>query len=130
MAAPTIAATLKVSAPAFIRKLARATHWEQTGDGEGEKARSVVQQIFRNQAEAEISIYLVKTDDDLRRVAIGMNANRDSLTEAISFLAFNQSELTAAGISKPPTTPGDLRCNYANALHFDMTATSKNCAGT
>ena len=122
MASPTIAAVLKVQAPVFIRKLRRASDWEQPGDDTEEKARAAVQKIFRNQAETEISIYLVKTDDDLRRVAIGMNANRDRLNEVIAFLAFNQTELTAAGIGNLAQTPGDLKCDYANTLHFDMTA--------
>lgn len=124
MAPPTIAATLKIKAPAFIRKVGRASHWEQeSADANEAKARSAVQQVFRNQTESAISIYLVRSDDDLRRVAIGMNANRDSLTEAIAFLVFSQAEMTMAGIGEPAQTPGDLKCDYANALHFDMTAT-------
>ena len=124
MAAPTIAATLKVSAPSFIRKLRRATDWEQAGDDDAAKALAATNQVFGNSVEPEISIYLVKTDEDFRRVAIGMNANRDSLTESINFLAFSQDELTAAGIAKPAQTPGDLKCDYANALHFDKSATA------
>jgi hypothetical protein len=119
---PTIAGTLKVQAPAFVRKLGRASRWELLGNSLQERAKAAVKLIFRNQPGSEISIYLVATDDDLRRVAIGMNANRDSLTETIEFLPFNETDLTAAGIGKPIQTPGDLKCEHANALHFDMTA--------
>ena len=123
MAAPTVAGTLKVQAPVFIRKLRRGNDWGQPGDPMPERVELAVQQIFRNQPEAEISIYVVSSDDDLCRIAIGINAGRDSLSESMTFLVFTKSELDAAGISAPAKTPGNLKCDYANALHFDMTAT-------
>lgn len=123
MAAPTLAGTLKVLAPTFIRKLGRASHWGQPGDPLPQRIKAAVAQVFRNQVEPVISIYLVSTDEDLRRIAIGMNANRDSLHENIAFLAFQPGELAAAGIQPPVRTPGDLLCDYANARHHDMIAT-------
>ena len=123
MAAPTIADTLKIAPPVFIRKLGRPNHWGQPGDPLPERVKAAVQQVFRNQPQPEISIYLIATDDDLRRVAIGLNAGRSSLKEDIAFVAFTSAELQVASITLPAKTPGALKCDYANSLHHDMTAT-------
>ncbi len=129
MAAPTIVDTLKLVAPAFVRKLRRASDWAQADLAREERPKTAVRQVFRNQSAPEISVYLVHTDEDLRRVAIGMNANRDSLRETIAFIAFLPAELTAAGIQAPTSTLGDLKCDHANRLHHDVTATDAQLEG-
>lgn len=120
---PTIAGTLKVLAPTFIRKLGRASHWGQPGDPVAQRIQGAVDQVFRNQVEPEMSVYLLNTDEDFRRVAIAMNANRDSLHETIAFITFQPSDLEAVGIPAPLQSIGDLKCDHANALHRDMMAT-------
>lgn len=121
MALPTVEGALQVVAPVYIRKLRRRSDWGAPGDDLEERARNAVRELFRLQSEPDISIYLIRGDEDLRRVAIGMNAGRPSLREAIAFVAFLPDELRAVSI-EPRPTPGNLPCEYANGLHFDMTA--------
>jgi hypothetical protein len=66
---PTIQETLRVSSPAYIRKLRRRSEWGEAGDDLGQRVKEAVEKVFRAQSEPEISVYLVNNDDDLRRVA-------------------------------------------------------------
>ena len=86
--------------------------------------KDAVRNVFRNQTEPDISIYLIHSDEELRRVAVGMNANRDSLHEALAFAVFLPNELAQFGIQLT-STPGDLRCEFANHLHYDAIATDQ-----
>lgn len=122
MALPTIAGTLQVSEPAYVRKLRRKTDWGTDEDEQNARVRDAVEKLFRSQAEPEISMYLISTDEDLRRVALGLNAGRSSLKETVAFVAFLPQELSDLGI-QITQTPGDLPCAYANNLHHDMTGT-------
>lgn len=124
MPSPTIQGALKVQGPVFIRKLARASHWGQAADPIDQRVKDAVKNVFRNQVEKEISIYLVSSDEELRRVAVGMNANRGSLTEALAFAVLLPGELANHGI-QPSQTLGDLKCEFANRLHFDAIATDQ-----
>ena len=83
MGLPTVAGTLQVPTPAYVRKLRRRSDWGEPTDDQGQRIKDAVEKLFRSQAELEISIYLVNNDEDLRRVALGMNAGRDSLKEAV-----------------------------------------------
>lgn len=121
MPPPTIQGALKVQGPVFLRKLARASHWGQPTDPLDQRVKDAVKNVFRNQVQAEISIYRVSSDEELRRVAVGMNANRDSLNEAIAFAVLLPEELARHGIQLTQT-PGDLKCEFANRLHFDAVA--------
>ena len=122
MPLPTITGNLKVPAPTFIRKLRRASDWGQSDEPINDRVASAVAKVFRNQLEPEISVYLVTTDDDLRRVAIGYNAGRKgSLHEMIAFLPILKSELEQQGI-QITKKPANLKCDYANQLHYDLIA--------
>lgn len=121
--APTITDTLKVQSPTFIRKLGRPSHWGHAGVPFLERVQLAVNKVFRNQLEPEISVYLVSTDDDLRRVAVGYNAGRrGSLHETIAFLPILKPEIENLGI-QISKTPANLNCDYANQLHYDLLAT-------
>lgn len=124
MALPTIQGTLKVPPPAFVRKVRRRSDWGQPGDGQELRVKDAVEKLFRSQAEPELSVYLVECDDDLRRVALGLNAGRDSLKEAVAFVAFLPAEIRSLGI-QCDHTPGNanLPCPHANSLHHDLVAT-------
>lgn len=124
MPAPTIQGALKVQGSVFIRKLARASHWGQPADPIDQRVKEAVKNIFRNQVEREISVYRVSSDEELRRVAVGMNANRDSLNEALAFAVLLPDELAQHRIQLTQT-PGDLKCEFANRLHFDAIATDQ-----
>lgn len=80
--------------------------------------------MFRNQPEPEISLYLVSSDQELRRVTIGLNANRSSLKESLEFVTLLPATIERYGIGVNQT-PGDLKCGFANRLHFDATATDQ-----
>src|SRR5205085_1562101 len=113
VALPTVAGTLQVPTPAFVRKLRRRSDWGEASDADQtQRVRDAVEKLFRSQTEPDISIYLVQNDDDLRRVALGMNAGRDSLKEAVPFVAFLPAELEAAEI-RANQTPGNLPCAHA-----------------
>jgi hypothetical protein len=124
---PTVAGTLGVPTPAFVRKLRRRSDWGEPADDQGQRVKGAVQKLFRLQTEPDISIYLVNNDDDLRRVALGMNAGRDSLKEPVPFVAFLPAELGAAAIQASPT-PGNLPCAHASGLHHDIQATDDQLA--
>lgn len=122
---PTITGTLKVQPPAFIRKLGRANHWGQLDEPPAQRISSAVTQVFRNQTEPEISVYLVSNDEDFRRVAVGYNAGRrGSLHETIAFLPILKAELEEHGI-QIRKTPANLKCDHANQLHHDLLATNE-----
>jgi hypothetical protein len=80
--------------------------------------------FFGSQSEPEYSLYLVSSDDDLRRVAIGMNSGRSSYTEPVAMVAFLESELLGLNITCAKTN-GATQCEYANNIHFDITATNQ-----
>lgn len=124
MALPTVAGTLQVPTPAFVRKLRRRSDSGDPADDQGQRVKDAVDKLFRSQSERDISIYLVHNDEDLRRVALGMNAGRVSLKEAVPFVAFLPAELESAAIRANPT-PGNLPCAHANCLHHDIQATDE-----
>jgi hypothetical protein len=105
-----------------VRKLRRRSDWGQAGDDLAQRVRDAVAKVFRSQAEPEISTYFCHSDEDLRRVALGMNAGRDKLNEPVPFVAFLLSEFEALGI-QATQTPGALPCAHANRLHYDILAT-------
>lgn len=115
---------MRIQGPVFIRKLARASHWGQPSDPIDQRVKDAVRNVFRNQQEPAISVYRVSSDEELRRVAVGMNANRDSLGEALAFAILRPAELGQFGIQLTQT-PGDLKCAFANRLHYDAVATDQ-----
>ena len=128
MAVPSISGVLQVAAPVFVRKLGRRGHWGESADADQPaRLRDAVEKVFLTPREQAISVYLVNTDDDLRRVALGMNAGRGSLKEAVPFVAFLPTEVRAAGIVMRQT-PGDLPCDHANRIHYDWVATDAQLA--
>jgi hypothetical protein len=114
--------TLSVPAPVFIRKLRRRSDWGQPTDEQNQRVKDAVDKLFRSQQESEISVYLVSTDEDLRRIALGLNAGRGSLREAVPLIAFLPAELEKLNIQVNQTA-GNLPCSHANRLHRDIIAT-------
>jgi hypothetical protein len=124
VALPTVAGILQVPVPAFVRKLRRRSDWGEPTDDPAQRVKNAVDKLFRLKAEPDISVYLVSTDEDLRRVALGLNAGRDSLKEAVPIVAFLPGELKALAI-QVNQTPGNLPCAHANTLHHDIIATDE-----
>lgn len=127
MALPTVAGALQVPTPAYVRKLRRRSDWGELTDDPAQRVKDAVEKLFRSQSEPDISVYLVNTDEDLRRVALGLNAGRDSLKEAVPFVAFLPAELQECEI-QATQTPGSLPCAHANGLHHDIVATDEQLA--
>lgn len=80
-----------------------------------------VEKMFGTQTEPIFSIYLINTDEDLRRVTLGINAGRPSKTEVLPLVAFLPNEFANLRITLTQT-PGNLYCGYANSLHYDFAA--------
>lgn len=124
MALPTVQGVLQVPAPVFVRKLRRRNDWGEGNNDQAQRVKDAVEKLFRLQPEPQISVFLINSDEDLRRVALGLNAGRDSLREAVAFVAFLPSELQANAV-QPSKTPGNLPCGHANNLHHDIVATDE-----
>jgi hypothetical protein len=116
MAAPPTLAVLHLDGPFYVRKLQRRSSW-------GEAATPVeqrVQAVFLRDV-SPYSLYLVGSDEDLKRVTMGINGGRSSLTEDVNYLPILPAEFESAGI-EVNKSPGDTRCRIANDLHYDFSA--------
>lgn len=127
MALPTILSVLKVPPPVFIRKLGRCGHWGAEDDDIVTRSNEVALKIFRGAGDLGISMYRVNTDDDLRRVVLGLNTARGSLTENVPLVGFAVAELNALHI-EARLAPGNLPCPHANSLHYDLVAADEQLA--
>jgi hypothetical protein len=66
-------------------------------------------------------MYRVRSEADVLRVAVAMNAGRSSLTEDSPFVAFSEEELEALGIARLDTR-GTTLCELVNRWHLDADA--------
>jgi hypothetical protein len=124
VALPTIQERLGVQSPLFVRKLSRQSHWGDPGDELSGRVAMAVREVFRSEPGETFSVYLLEKDEDLHRVALGLNANRSSLTETLALVGFFKHELEFCGISLVLSL-GDTRCSGANRRHFDFSATAE-----
>lgn len=122
---PAIVDIVQPPSPVFLRKLDKKSDWGNADLAPDQRVSDVVDLVFER-GSYPYSVYLVKTDEDLHRVIIGMNAGRQSLSSESYFLALHRHELEAVGmdINHTPSS-GITRCLFANALHHDLPA-SKN----
>ena len=119
---PALAGLARPSGPVFLREMNRKTDWGSDESPPDERVSDIIDLVF-NRKTYPYSVYLVRTDEELRRVIIGMNGGRESLTAESHFIAIRAEELDAAGIGHDHT-PGEgiTRCHFANSLHHDLTA--------
>jgi hypothetical protein len=127
VALPTVEDRLGVQPPVFVRKLVRQSHWGVPEDDLPARVANAVREVFRSDPGRAFSVYVLEGDDDLHRVALGLNANRDSLTEALDLVGFSRQELAACGI-KPVQSAGETKCSGANRRHFDVFASELQLA--
>ena len=127
MATPNVEEILSLAPPVFVRKLARASHWGDPDDEIRQRVNTAVSEVFRPHGSGTVSVYLVEGDLDLHRVAVGMNANRDSLMERLSLVAFSRQEVDTCSIVATES-PGETKCLHANRRHFDLAATESQLA--
>jgi len=121
VALPTVRDRLGVKTPVFVRKLVKPSHWGAPTDDLSARVKLAVQEVFRFEPGEAFSVYLLEKDEDLHRVALGLNGNRDSLTETLVLVGFYEQELASCGISLVPSR-GATKCSGANRRHFDFSA--------
>jgi hypothetical protein len=121
--------TLGVSGPAFLRKLPKQSDWGDPSDDVDLRVRNAVQAGFLKRHRTPFSFYRAASDDDLRRIALALNATTHSRTQKVDLVAFLPSELKEAGIVVDGRhTEGTTPCPLVNRLHFDLEATEAQLA--
>lgn len=112
--------------PAYVRMVARPSVWKKAKD-EGDIAAAT--SLFIDDRHDSTSLYYVKNNTDLRRVAVGLNAirspDRPSKPQRAIFLPVLTRDLKTAGIA-PSKTQGGTRCEFANSVHFDIELTQED----
>ncbi len=119
---PTLADLVQPPGPVFLRKMNKKTDWGSDETPPDERVSDIIDLVF-NRRTYPYSVYLVRSDEELRRVIVGMNGGRESLTAESHFIAIRADELEAAGI-RNDHTPGEgiTSCSFANSLHHDLPA--------
>lgn len=65
------------------------------------------------------SVFLIRTDEDLKRIVVGLNMFRDRPNDKVDFVAFTESEFETCAICVDKTL-GQTECHSANSLHADI----------
>lgn len=105
--------------PIYVRKVSRRRHWRgEEGETSDERVRRAAAEVFTNDG-GRVSVFKVENADDLRRVAIGLNSGRSSLTEQLDILGITQEDITVSGLDLERTV-GSTACLHANARHYDI----------
>lgn len=112
---------LPTGLPVLVRKLRRKRHWHSSAAREEEQVAEVLTNVFLFD-KRPYSLYQVGSETELDRVALALNAGRDSLSEECFFVYFTLDEAQAAGVPLSPTA-GDTPCQLVNSQHFDADAT-------
>jgi hypothetical protein len=120
MAAPPPVGQLGLKTPFFLRKLPRKNSWGDPSTPLERRVEEVVRTVFLRDPKP-YSLFQVATDEELRRVTMGVNSGRDSLKEDVAYIPILAEELETAGI-RVDQTAGDTRCVLANRLHRDIPA--------
>jgi hypothetical protein len=100
----------------LVRKLRRKNHWASAA-----QIADILNQVFLYDSRP-YSLFQVGSEAELDKVALALNAGRDSLSEECNFVYFKAEEVQTAGIPLSQT-PGATPCLLANRLHFDTDAT-------
>lgn len=120
MASPPSLAQAGLNGPLFLRKLPRKNSWGDPATPIDQRVADVVQAVFL-QDPKPYSLFQVASDEDLRRVTMGINGGRGSLREDVHYIPILPTDLSAVRID-PSLSTGDTRCHLANRLHFDIAA--------
>jgi hypothetical protein len=119
---PALADIVQPPGPVYLRKLDRKADWGSDETPPEQRVIDVVRLVFRPDT-FPYSVYLVRSDEDLQRVIIGMNGGRISLSSESHYIAFYPEDLAAIGIRADHTPDsGITRCRFANSLHHDRAA--------
>ena len=104
--------------PVFLRKLPRKNSLGDPNSSAEERAGEVARSIFLSDPKP-YSVFLVSTAEEFRRVCIGYNGGRTSLTSELYWLPLLGADLTACGL-QTQSSPGETRCDFANQRHHDI----------
>jgi hypothetical protein len=108
--------TWQIPPPYYLRKVDAASHWGTAKDDVDSRIDTALAKVFAPD-EGRISVYCIQRRDDLRRVVVALDANRQFPGNAIRFLAISPDELRPFSLD---TTPGATKCREANRLHNDI----------
>lgn len=117
----TLADTVGLPGPLFLRKLRRKADWGSIETPIEERAVSAALSVFPVHSKP-YSVFRVTTDDEFKRIILGLNSGRRKLDGDSDFIAVLPRELASLGIAVE-RTPGETLCRLANSLHFDMSPT-------
>lgn len=109
--------------PAYIRKLDKKSTWGHADDDFDGRAQAAADGVFPEVATV-FSLYLVRNDDDLKRVIVGLNMCRDRRKSRIALIAFTKEEVSHAGFAIHENVTGETECDWANNLHIDISGDS------
>jgi hypothetical protein len=125
---PSLTDIVQPPTPVYLRKLARKTDWGSEDADPEARAEDVVRLVFPRDSHP-YSVYLVRSDEELRRVIIGMNGGRQSLSSESYFIALQPGDLQASGLTAMHTPDdGVTACRFANSLHHDLVASENAIA--
>lgn len=103
--------------PSLVRKLDKKSDWGHASSPTIGRASTAAAKVFPRAKDA-YSFYRVNSYDDLAKVVIGLNSNRNRLKEKMDLIAFTEAELLACDISISETQ-GKTTCKTANSMHVD-----------
>lgn len=111
--------------PYFLRKVDAKWHWYGKTDDHEERVKTILAKAFAPDENNCISIYQVQTSDELRRVVVGLDANRGEgyAGKEIIFVAIASEELQTFTLRN---TLGLTNCRKANTLHRDILVTNSD----
>jgi hypothetical protein len=119
---PSLSDIVQPPTPVYLRKLDRKADWGSEDVPPELRAEDVVRLVFHRHTHP-YSVYLVRSDEDLRRVIIGMNSGRQSLSSESYFIALYPDDLGVIGLRADHTPEeGATACKVANSLHHDIVA--------
>jgi hypothetical protein len=125
---PSLADIVQPPIAVYLRKLDRKTDWGSDETPPEARAKDAVHLVFHPDSRP-YSVYLIRSDEDLHRVIIGMNGGRQSLSSESYFIALQPEDLEAIGLRADHTpTEGVTSCRYANSLHHDIQASEPQIA--
>lgn len=123
MALPNLPDALGVPGPVFVRRIPKQTDWGDPSDPLDQRVATAVQAGFLKRDQSPFSFYWIQTADQLRRVALGLNARTRKKIQKVDLVAFLPEDFEAARIAGDQTQ-GLTPCSFANKLHVDFEATT------
>ena len=115
-----------VPAPFFLRQFRTPGAWGESQTPVDERVEQAISRGF-DVTRPKQSLFYVATDDDYRRVVVGMCEGRDNPTkDPFCFAAFTSDELAAVGIVPELVREDMTGCYMANRrLHYDANTTDE-----